>query len=266
MVGYGLYPVISMSGLKSFLIGMVILLLCHSSLYAQRARQDMVYLRNGEMVRGVILSRDAVKGISVENSCGIRWVSLAEIDTIIPANHKALRLSATKNFYNLSSLTLLFGEGEDGFVPLPSLTTTFGYRFTSRFMAGAGIGFEYFKWPVLPLYAEARYFLRSDDVLLPFVSIRSGGALPLDSSYEGTSFGGCTGAGKTHGGFMINPETGIWFPLSKTTGISLSIGYFHQRLSYDSMLYDWRFGNPIGTRRIYTHFNRINLRMGLFFN
>lgn len=235
------------------------------NLHAQKVRYDLVLLKNGEMVRGVILSKDVDKGIRIENSCGIRVIAPAELDTIIEGDAKSKRFSTENGFYNLSSLTLLFGEGEDGFVPLPSLTTTFGYQFYDRSMVGAGLGFEYYKWPVLPLYAEARYLFRNDDIILPWVSLRAGGAVPLVSKYDGNGYYGWVSEGKTFGGLMINPETGVWVPLSRTTGLSVSIGYHHQRLSHDSPFIDWRFGTQIGTKRVYTYYNRINLRLGLYF-
>lgn len=244
----------------------MVLLISHAPLTAQRARQAMVMLRNGEMVKGVILSRDEAGVIRIENSCGIRLISPSEIDTIIGATKGRQSGPEIGKYYNLSSLTLLFGEGEGGFVPLPSLTTSFGLRFSRSLTAGAGLGFEYYQWPVLPIYAEARYLLRDEDVLLPWIGIRAGGAVPLVGSYAGGMNYSTTDGRKTHGGLMVNPEAGILLPLSQRTGLTLSLGYHHQRLSYDSPMIDWRFGTQIGTRRIYTHYNRINFRLGLFFN
>ena len=251
--------------LTRVLFGIVGLLLLAGPVFSQKVRQDMVLLKNGELVKGSILSRDPGNTVRIENACGIRMISYAEIDTIISAYTRSTRFSNTKGIYNLSSLTLLFGEGEDGFVPLPSLTTTLGYRFSGRFMAGAGLGFEHYKWPVLPLFVEARYVFRNNDVLLPFVSLRTGGAVPLVSRYDGDYYYGNVSQGKTYGGMMVNPETGFIVPLSEKTGISVSVGYFHQRLSYETQIFDWRFGTNSGTRRIYTYYNRINLRLGLFF-
>lgn len=243
----------------------VLVVLLPALAQAQKLRQERVLLKNGEMVNGFILSRDQEKGIRIENSCGIRVIAFSEVDTILPGSTRAKRFSTDNKFYNLSSLTLLFGEGEDGFVPLPSLTTTFGYQFTEKLMAGAGLGYEYYKWSVLPLYAEVRYLFRNDDVILPWVSLRAGGAVPLVANYEGNNIYGWVSDGSTFGGLMVNPETGIWVPLSNSTGVSVSVGYHHQQLSHNSPMIDWRTGMVLGTRRIYTHYNRINLRLGLYF-
>lgn len=265
MVGIPWHELMQCCGKRCLLTAIFLLAIGQVNLHAQKVRHDLVLLKNGEMVKGVILSRDAEKGIRIESSCGIRVIALAELDTIVEGDANSKRFSTVKGFYNLSSLTLLFGEGEDGFVPLPSLTTTFGYQLTNSTMVGAGLGFEYYKWPVLPLYTEARYLLRDDDILLPWVSLRAGGSLPLVSKYDGGGYYGWVSEGKTYGGLMINPETGVWVPLSRTTGLSVSAGYHHQRLSHDEPLIDWRFGTQIGTKRVYTYYNRINLRLGLYF-
>lgn len=265
MVG-GCQPALMRCSTRLLIVfGAMALLMSYSPLQAQKPRTQMVLLKNGEMVKGVIRSSDPVAGVRIENSCGIRVIAPNEIDTIMAGKASSMHFTADKGFYNLSSLTLLFGEGENGFVPLPSLTTTFGYLFNDKFMAGAGLGIEYFNWPVMPLYAETRYIFRTNDILYPWVSLRAGGAIPLVNTYDGNGIYGWVSEGKTYGGLMINPETGIWFPLSSKTGVSVSVGYHHQRLSYDSSMIDWRFGTQIGTRRVYTYYNRINLRLGLYF-
>jgi hypothetical protein len=229
---------------------------------AQRLKQDAVFLKNGEMISGNILSQDSISGVKIENKCGIRIVPLHEIETIANATKAMVGFNKIKQgYYNYSSLALLFGEGRDGYIPIPSLTMVNGYNFNGNFLAGIGIGYEYYDFAVMPLFLSAQYYFRSDFVT-PFASMRLGYSIPLESTYNQ---GWYYEKGKTHGGVSIAPELGVSIPAGSRSLLTVAVGYHHQQLSYDTWEYSWFRPEQGIFKKITTHYNRVSLRLGLTF-
>lgn len=250
---------------KNFAASVLLILLVFattSQISAQRVRQDAVFMKNGEMILGKILSQDSITGVRIENNCGIRILPMHEIETITSASHPfSSSFKPNQKYYNYSSLALLFGEGREGYLPIPSLTMVNGYIFHKNFFSGIGIGFEQYEFAVMPLFLSAQYFFGSDRIT-PFASLRLGYGLPLEKSYAGGWYGM---EGKTYGGVGLAPELGISLPAGSRSALMISIGYHHQQLSYDTWEYSWLWPEQGVYKKITTHYNRISLRVGLTF-
>lgn len=233
-------------------------LLLPTGAVAQNRNKDAVYLRTGDVVIGKIDHYDSTGGVVIRNDCGIWNYSPQEIDKI--QKYASVRMASLKpgGYYNISSLAFLMGEGSNGFIPYPSITTVNGYQWNQQIFTGIGVGFEFFEWSNLPLFADFKVMLKPD-VITPYFSFKTGYSFPLSKNKEVNWYGD---GGKTYGGVLLSPEAGIRIALSGKSALMLGLGYHYQELSYEEPQYDW-----VGSyeRKVFVHYNRVALKIGLLF-
>lgn len=164
--------------------------------------------------------------------------------------------STAGSYYNVTSAALLFGQGLNTFLPLPSLTMINGYRINQRLYTGVGLGMEYFEYWVVPLFGEVRYVTKPGRRTRPFYSFKIGYSFPLQDYRESET--------EYSGGFLFSPEIGLRFRMSSSTSFVLSAGYHYQHLSYHKTSHNW-WSNDLIESTFYTHYNRIAIRVGFMF-
>lgn len=225
---------------------------------AQNRKQDIVYLKSGSVLAGSLIYSDSLRGVRINNDCGSWLFTMAEVDSVVFQDLNHWSQGKRSGYYNLSSGSLLFGEGADGFVPYPSLTMINGYQWDQRLFTGAGLGYEYFGWSILPVFAELLWLMKPD-ILTPYLSLRSGYAFPLSKNPDSYLNGD---QGKNYGGVLLNPEAGLRISAGDRYAFLIGIGYRYQELSWTSPSYDWN-GNY--SRKTITRYNRITLKAGILF-
>ncbi len=228
-------------------------------LMAQKEIVDNVFLKNGDIIFGRITQTDTEKGVRISNDCGSYLFQFQEIDSMKFNARDHLSLSKTKGFYNVTSIGLLFGEGENGFLPFPSLTTVNGYQFNKHWFAGLGIGFEHFEWSVLPLFVQAAYDFKNER-FTPYIALKTGYTFPLEKNTNNNY----NNPEDTFGGIAVNPEVGIKIAIGEKNAFTCSLGYHYQKLSYEENYYDYMYESNYN-RLVYTHYNRISFRIGFVF-
>ena len=239
----------------SFFLTMLFLVFPEGSA-AQSRSQVAVYLKSGDVVFGKILSLDSLGNYRISNDCGITQLSPAEIDHIVKGNLS--RTDLRKNgYFNQSSIALLFGEGQDGFQPIPSLTMVNGWQWNQKIFTGFGLGYEHFDRGVLPLFAEGMYIF-SNESFAPFFSFRIGYSFPLEDQ-ETTEY--YAAVSETYGGINLSPEAGISIAVGSKSLFLISIGYHYQELSYKETYNMWGSYD----KTVFTNYNRISVRLGFIF-
>lgn len=247
------------AGFGLFVFLLILLLGPVKQAEAQRKSRDAVYLKQGSIITGSLLQYDSLRGIRISNDCGIWQYSFQEVDSVRIFAMNPRSALKKRGYYNLGSLGLLFGEGNKGTQPFASLTMVNGWQFDQRLFAGIGLGYEFYEWGVLPLFADIKYHFRPDAVT-PFVSFKVGYSFPLTETTGNADY--YQTEGKTFGGVLVNPEVGINFPVGAHNAVVLGIGYHYQELSWKEPEYQWSYYQ---SKRVYTHFNRISLRVGFIF-
>lgn len=187
-------------------------------------------------------------------------LKFVEIDSTTKHNISPLPRIIKEGYYNLSSLALLFGEGQRGYMPFPSLTMVNGYCFQPGLFTGIGLGYEYLDCSMMPIFADVKYIL-PERRHIPFVSLKLGGAVPLGSNELYSDYGF---AEKTtvYGGILISPEFGVLFPQKGKNALLVSVGYHHQEISYEN--FSNRGPENLG-QRTFVNFNRISFRISYLF-
>ncbi len=225
-------------------------------IHAQSRKEVTVYLKSGDVIYGKIFSQDSLGGCRIANECGITQLDQNEIEYIGKGGYSGEDLK-NSGFYNQSTIALLFGEGQDGFQPKPSLTMVNGWQWQQRFFTGLGLGYEHFDRGVLPLFAEAKYFFMTES-FSPFLSFRMGYAFPVEKQQQTDYNGNIT---DTYGGILLNPEAGIRVALGGGNYFIAGLGYNYQQLSHHEAYYMWGSYDKV----VFTNYNRISFRIGFIF-
>jgi len=242
-----------------FFIGMSLGLLPFNTVTAQSRDKVEIFLKDGTVLFGSIIHDDTSKMLKVANECGIWQINKSNIDSI--STKSLARQSGIKpqiGLFNLSSVALLFGKGQEGDYPYASITSMVGYQWHKNFMAGLGIGFEHYNWTVVPVFGQFMYYFNNNTVA-PFLSGKIGYSIPIEKYDSGNN-----NKMNTHGGVLINHEAGIDIHLNNNSSLLFSLGYAYQEVAYDDV--SWYFSDNQSTKKVYTHVNRISFRVGFRFN
>ncbi|PKO97941.1 MAG: hypothetical protein CVU14_08690 [Bacteroidetes bacterium HGW-Bacteroidetes-9] len=238
----------------SVILVLLISLVLSKDADAQHKNRDAVYLKSGSVIIGNVIQNDSLGVIKISNVCGIWLYNIQDVDSVGVISNAQTSVLKQSGYYNLSSIGLMFGEGANGYHPFASLTTVNGWQFGQRVFTGIGLGYEFYEWGVMPVFADIKYFFHQD-VVTPFVSFKAGYSFPLSESKNNSDF--YTQYGQRYGGVLVNPEVGLLIPVGSSNAVLIGIGYQYQELSNNETQYNWYSYE----KRVYTNYNRISLRL-----
>ena len=231
----------------------LILVLTLPVLAAAQNSTDIIYLRNGSIIKGKILKSDSVS-CSIETCCGSIFVynstEIVKTESIVSDNVSD-NASKAKGYFNYTSMGFLVGSSENEKKAPFSLVSEHNYRFNQYFSLGGVIGYEVPEEPVVPLGLNIKGLLPQNSALF-FIGISAGYSFSLenpdDEFYE-----------TADGGYFFNAELGVMLPVSQSTSFFVAAGYRYNELNYTRT--DWWLGD-VDRKVIY---NRLSVRFGLAF-
>ena len=199
------------------------------STFAQ-AIQEVVYLKNGSVVRGVIIEQKPNESLKIQTADGsIFAYKMDEVEKITKEMRKgSARVSSLKfdgdsyrpkGYRGFFDVDGGFGVGDygDGYI---GFTTSHGFQTCPYFYIGAGLGVEYhvgWETVFLPIFGNMHInFL--DKRCSPFMDIK-GGYSPVDGK----------------GGY-VSAAIGVNYQFTPKIGINFSFGYTMQRADF------WYYG------------------------
>lgn len=175
--------------------------------------QDVVYLKNGSIIRGTIVEQIPEQSLKIETSDGSIFVyetnEVARIAKEPPYKNKTNKTYRHSGYRGFIDTGGAVGVGDYG-DPVFSFSTSHGYQFGPYFFIGAGLGVDYhFDWETafMPIFADLRgYFINGK--VTPFIGAKAGYS-PLKNG-EGTYF---------------NPNIGASFFVSDDIALNITVGY-----------------------------------------
>lgn len=214
-------------------ITVIVMLLLSISIfsYAQNQLQDVVYLKNGSIIRGTVVNMVPNETLRIQTLDGSTFVyQMNEVEKIT----KEQPVNQTRNsFRPFGGNVASFKPGYEGSADLGytvgtgtwslnrfEFNTSHGYRFNPYFYLGAGLGFHYYHeadGTLMPLFVDARADLMSGNIV-PFVDLRAGYSISLSSDEI------------SDGGAYLSPSVGVRFFAQKKVNMNVSIGYSCQWL------------------------------------
>lgn len=235
--------------MKKVLLLMVAIFIT-SNIIAQQYRES-VYLKNGSVIRGVVVEQVPGVSIKIQTSDGSVYAySIDEVEKITkeiiddvtpPESTDAVSIQSsgiTKGYRFFVDVADTFGVG-DWIDNRVEISTTHGYQFNEHFFIGGGIGVHYYydeDFVAIPIFANMRIDLSKTKVT-PFIDMRAGYSI-----YQYT-------------GAYIAPSVGVRFRLGTWGALNASVGYTSQSIYFDDYWYDYETINIGG----------ITLRVGFEF-
>lgn len=230
--------------------------------FAQKGKRDVIYLKNGSVINGQIISSLPSGQVKIKTKDNSLWVfEPSQIDSISQSGNA---LNQIRNgYFNLTEAGILVSNSDNKYAAPFSLMNISAWQFKNRFSVGAGAGVEFFSETYLPVVADFRYYLNRQKVN-PFFGIQGGYSFALDKpdmqyvyDYARIWPGPTANAleVKARGGLLLNPFVGICTSLNENLALTFSAGYRIMRHRYS------REDNY----KIDIDYNRLSIKVGLIF-
>lgn len=223
-----------------------LLVFCCTALlgFAQYGMSDMVYLKNGSIVRGIILEQDPASHLRIQTRDGSVFVyRMTEVERI--AKEPARRGWYAYDTY-VEQQRPRFGGYFDGGMTFDDnhidLSASIGSHINPYCYLGAGAGVEYFTDAeifLVPIFAHARFSYPVSERTRGFVDFRAG-------------YNACFEEG-LDGGFYMSAFSGLEFGR-----VSFGVGYTRSGLKIST-------NTPIGSGVISGHTGGFSARVGVRF-
>lgn len=235
--------------MKQIILLLVIFLGIGQTTYSQTPLQEVVYLKNGSIIRGTIVEQIPNLSLKIATSDGSIFVyKMEEVEKITkersgrdntpPFSGQEYNISGYRGFVDFG-YTAGVGDMNIGRV---ELTTSHGFQFNPYLFVGAGTGIHcYFKanerklelsekecLPVIPFFVDLRgSFLKGS--IVPFIGIKLGYSCALVSASNEYDFSGL--------GLYIAPSAGVKFAITSQAMLNLSLGYSVQNTTIGEYSY-----------------------------
>ena len=197
--------------------------------------QEVVYLKNGSIIRGTIIEQVPDKSLKIQTNDGsIFAYEMAEVDKITKEqatayeNNKRLTPNGNgvkRGYRGFVDLGYAIGRLYNGPKNRMEVTTSHGYQFNPYIYAGLGTGFHYyfgddyigddFIWAV-PIFANFRADFMNKKIA-PFLDLKIGYIIYNDAN-----------------GFYLSPTFGYRFGLKSNLALNVGVGYNLQQAKIKS--------------------------------
>jgi len=249
---------------------------------AQTTYEDVLYLKNGSILRGIIIEQVPNESLKIQTKD--RNVFVYKMDEVLKIakeevpvikkgrepltkdnikNHGYINITEivfARNILNNDGSEAVTGNSTDDLVPSIGVQTVNGYLFNPWFSAGLGIGLhQYSDLIFVPIFADVRLNFINGPTS-PFFSFGVGYSFTAKEIY------GYNTNRDYFGGTYFNPAFGIKFNMRKTKGMAFSIGYRHQdvRINVVTVPQYYPNYNATSTWQNYT-LGYLNARVGFIF-
>jgi hypothetical protein len=241
------------------LTGFGILLIINFAVYAQTDYQDVIYLKNGGIIRGMIIEQIPNKTLKIETvDRNVFVFQIDEIEKITrepTVNRSSSGSGANKEFLSPGyqgtielGYAIGVGKTELDFLKLNVIN---GYRANSHFFIGFGTGFRHYSGLnsfFIPLFIDFRANFSSNSTS-PYIAFNLGYSLNASKDFEGV-------------GLLMSPTFGVIFQKDKTP-IHLSLGYEMQKMKIQYYNFNW-YGY-FNSYQVNTSLNAISINVGVSF-
>jgi hypothetical protein len=225
----------------------------------QKQGKQTVVLNDGSRISGTIVtdSSDYLEiEVVVPQTLKIRK---AQVSFIEPATYPVKVNHKTEGYFIQLSASILTGKNERGNTTSNSYHLSNGYQFKNGLGVGIGSGLEEMEVTIIPLYADIRYYPLKTRIS-PYASLKTGyGFAASDEDLEREFYYTPV---TSKGGFLFNAVAGISLYTWQRLAVNIGVGYRYQKITIIQEQYWW--GGP-STKEIITHFNRIEVQLGITF-
>lgn len=227
-----------------------ILFLFPMILLAQAETEDVVYLKNGGVLRGEIIEMNENGLLKIEIAGrNVFVVMMDEVENIVSAELSVQRNVKETGYINRTGFEVLHSYGGTTL----RFTMVNGYRFNSHLSGGIGFGITPYNDPLtlVPVFLDFKLrFLKANSS--PYLFLKTGFNLSVhhDDDMELQDH---------RGGLLFNPGVGLHFIRSSGSGWYIQAGY-----NIDNSTYEFEGWGP-QTVQNELSFRRLSVGIGLSF-
>lgn len=216
--------------MKKHLI-LILFALITSFVWAQNNYQDVVYLKNGSVIRGLIIEQIPNESIKIETSDRSVFVYKMEEIEKMTKEAKLVSKDSEKDFggeglksgyRGIIEIGYQFGVGNYGMDRF-KFNVINGGQFNPYFYLGGGVGLRYYSdadAAVIPVFVHPRVnFL--DSKISPYLGLSLGYSFNASNDFEGL-------------GLLLSPSTGVTFNVSEKVNINVGLSYEMQDMDFYS--------------------------------
>ncbi|MCL3781842.1 hypothetical protein EMN47_15765 [Prolixibacteraceae bacterium JC049] len=208
---------------------LAVMVLIATLTFGQRKLQDVVYLKNGSIVRGMLVEVIPEKSVKIETADGSLFVykteEVVKIRKESPQKKRGVNYSTKQTDSNckykgIVEIGYQFGVGEYGINRI-KMNVINGIQLSDIYSVGFGVGFRNFheeSTTFIPLFIDFRGEYKYYN-LSPYFAV--------DLGYSLNASNDCKGAG-----FMFSPSVGVGFPVSEKLTMSVGLSYELQIADY----------------------------------
>jgi len=204
--------------------------LCTFSSQAQRPTEDVLYLKNGWVLRGRLLSDPAAPTIKLQTADrNIFAFTRTDVDSLRQeaTTPPGLQNYKRRGFAHFTELGALAGRNTSSSTNTSafSFQTVNGFKFNQWLYTGLGVGVDlYATQSLLPIFGSVRGDLLSRGTLIPFYFIDAGYGINItgedDTLVQPVTYSG---------GGLFASGVGLKVLFSNSTSFLISVGYRSQR-------------------------------------
>lgn len=237
------------------ILAMLICITFHGA--AQKSLQDVVYLKNGSVIRGHLVEQAENDIIKLETSDRSIWVfTKIEVDSVNKEAYPSRNINFTpKGLYNVTAVSVLAGRNNYRMLADVNLHSTFGYQFNAKNAIGATIGIVSFDRGLVNSSLQYRRYFKNAKTS-PYISAYGGYAIPFRFRYYGSEH---------FGGVNFGGNLGIRQYITNHAAIDFSLGFGYQKTVEKDTYYDWWTGVR-GESMLMNHYKRISINVGFLLN
>jgi hypothetical protein len=239
----------------------------------QKLYQDAIYLKNGEIVKGVLVNEILNISAKIVNQNG---------DTLTFPMEDILKLTR-ENIQKKSELSSMDQWLKPGYELIIELGKAIavgefginyfqadvinGVRLNSYLSSGFGIGLSYLNDPeytyymrpkiIIPVYVDVRINYRKGEKISPYLAFDFGGSLHRVKNYDYDEYS------IDFIGVFLKSSLGTNIHVFKNISLNLAVGYRCQKMPFNHILFPGRNANGIHTDINFS--NSINLIAGITF-
>ena len=264
-------------------------------IFAQNQAEDIVYLKNGSIIKGKVLEMVIGGDIKIETPDGSLFIYKTE--DVLKTERKNKPEEKTKNnqsyvketpsekYYeektedlsedgnvniymspgliigsNFANSLILF-EGINNTALSHSISVGYKLGKSKNYTLGPGVGIQTFQDPMLSLFVDNKYFLGNSKTFKPYLYGQLGYSVLIFNLGD---------VEDSQGGALIEGGGGLAVKVGKKLHLGLSLGLFYQRHDFTQINFRSINNNGIWSTReerykVTDIYNRIPLRLNLMF-
>ena len=193
-------------------------------LFAQQNYQDVVYLKNGSIIRGMIIEQIPNQSIKIETiDKSVFFYKIEEVEKITKEEKKSKAKYVAETVETGYQAIIELGYGlKVGTYGLDVLKLNIinGYRINNYFAAGIGTGIRHYtengdSGTLVPIFADFRGYLPMNKIT-PYAALGVGYSFSASNNFRGI-------------GVIVNPSVGVGFKMQNNRVLHVGLGYEVQK-------------------------------------